>query len=202
MSSENLSEEVLDVYRELSNVALGQAASSLASLLDVFVNLPIPVVNVLEPSELHMALNGLTQSRSVSSVCQGFIGSNISGEALIIFNDASFNDLAKLSKYIGEGNENVELEILMDVSNILIGAYLKGFAEQLDIKFSQGQPVVLGQHLKIEELIEQAKARWTKTLAIEVNYTIENHNINCDLLLLFTEDSIKTLIKKANYLLE
>ncbi|MGL4917628.1 MAG: response regulator, partial [Aeromonas allosaccharophila] len=45
--------EIRDVYQELANVSMGQAADLLARLLNAFVVLPIPNVNVLEVSELH-----------------------------------------------------------------------------------------------------------------------------------------------------
>jgi len=68
--------------------------------------------------------------------------------------------------------------------------------------FSQGHPVVLGQHRKISELIATNAAKWKRTLAIEISYGIENYPIKCDLLLLFTEESLKTLNHKISYLLE
>jgi len=40
----------------------------------------------------------------------------------------------------------------MDTANVLIGAFLRGYANQLDTPFSQGHPVVLGQHRPINEL--------------------------------------------------
>jgi len=104
--------------------------------------------------------------------------------------------------YTGELNDKVELELLMDVSNILIGAILTGLSRQLDMPFSQGHPVVLGQHGDVAELVKANKDRWQRTLAIEISYGIEHHNINCDLMLLFTEDSLKTLKYKVAYLLE
>ena len=95
-----------------------------------------------------------------------------------------------------------ELEVLMDLANLLIGACLKGISEQLDIDFSQGHPVVLGQNRKISELIANNADKWKRTLAIEISYSIENYPIKCDLLLLFTEESLKTLNHKISYLLE
>lgn len=196
------SEESRDCLQELTNVAMGRAADSLARLLDVYVVLPIPNVNLLEVNELHMALSSLENSHSVSAVCQGFIGSYIAGEALLIFNDASFNDIAKLTHFQGELSSGIELELLMDISNILIGACLQGFSEQLDVNFSQGQPSILGQHVNISDLIRHAKSRWKQTLAVEINYKIENYNINCDLLLLFTEPSLPILNNKMSYMME
>ena len=63
-------------------------------------------------------------------------------------------------------------------------------------------PVVLGQHAPVSEMIKANARRWKRMLAIEISYGIENYNINCDLLLLFTEDSIKTLNYKVEFLLE
>ncbi len=191
-----------DVFQELTNVAMGQAGDLLARLLKVFVKLPIPNVNLIEVSELHMAIASVEQKQTTSAVCQGFIGGGVSGEALLILNDSSFVDIAKLLNYEGKLTTKTELELLMDIGNILIGAVLKGLAEQIDMSFSQGHPVVLGQHAPVSEMIKANARRWKRTLAIEISYGIENYNINCDLLLLFTEDSIKTLNYKVEFLLE
>jgi len=192
---------IRDGYQEVANVAMGRAADLLARLLDVFIVMPIPSVNTIEVSELSMALQA-TNYEKVSAVCQGFIGAGIAGEALLIFNESSFKDFAELMKYDGEIDDVVEMELVMDIASILIGACLKGIAEQLDIQFSQGQPNVLGRHIKVDELLKRNQNRWKQTMAIEMGYTIENRNINCDLLLLFTEDSIKTFDELVSYLIE
>ncbi|MDP5213135.1 response regulator [Pseudoalteromonas tunicata] len=199
---EQLDPEIRDIYQELTNVAMGQAGDLLARLLNVFVKLPIPNVNVLEVSELDMALQSIDSNASTSGVCQGFIGGGVSGEALLLLNDSSFKEIASLMNFDGELNSKNELELLMDISNILIGSVLTGLSKQLDMPFSQGHPVVMGQHCDVHELVQANKSRWQRTLAIEISYGIENHNINCDLMLLFTEDSLKTLKYKVQYLLE
>ncbi len=199
---EQLDPELRDIYQEITNVAMGQAGNLLARLLNVFVELPIPNVNVLEVNELSMALQSIDTNASTSGVCQGFIGGGVSGEALLLLNDSSFVEIASLMNYKGELNQKVELELLMDVGNILIGAVLTGLAKQLDMHFSQGHPVVMGQHCNVADLVSTNQDRWQRTLAIEISYGIENHNVNCDLMLLFTEDSLKTLKFKTQYLLE
>jgi len=191
-----------DCYREVANVAMGQAADLLARLLDVFVILPVPNVNMLEAGELQMALKSTEDYDTISAVCQGYIGSGIAGEALLIFNDASFKDIARLMNFHGKLDATAELELLMDTANILIGACLKGIADQLDIRFSQGHPTVLGRHCKVSDLLAANAGRWRETLAIEINYRIEDYNINCDLLLLFTADSIQTFNGKIAHLLD
>ncbi|WP_020408029.1 response regulator [Hahella ganghwensis] len=192
----------LEAYQEITNVAMGQAADLLARLLDVFVLLPIPQVNLLEITELKMALQSTQDEDTISAVCQGFIGAGIAGEALLLFHDSSMSDMANLMRYEGRMNELVELELIMDVASVLIGACTKGIADQLDISFSQGHPVVLGQHVDVDELLKNNTWRWRQTLAIEICYAIENYNIQCELLLLFTEDSLPVLRNKVAYLLK
>jgi chemotaxis protein CheY-P-specific phosphatase CheC len=188
-----------DSYREVANVAMGQAADLLARLLDAFVVLPIPNVNTIEASDLQMALQAIESEDTVSAVCQGFIGNGIAGEALVIFNDSSFADIARLMRFDGELNSNVELELLMDISSILAGAFLKAFAEQLDFQFSQSHPVILGQHCNIADLIRPENTRWKETLAVEIHYTIEGYDVNCDMLILFSEDSIDELNSRVSF---
>lgn len=199
---ESLEDDLRDCYQEIANVAMGRAGDLLARLLNVFVVLPIPNVNLIEVSELSMALSAVESHESTSGICQGFIGAGISGEALLILNDSSFKDVAKLMNYQYEVNDSTELELLMDLANVLIGACLNGISEQLDMSFSQGHPVVLGQHRKISELVSHNTSRWKRTLAIEISYNIEDYPIKCDLLFLFTEESMKTLNNKIGYLLD
>lgn len=197
-----LTPDMRDCYQEVANVAMGRAGDLLARVLDVFVVLPIPNVNFIEVSELSMALSAIENRESTSGICQGFIGAGVSGEALLILNDSGFQDIASLMNYQDEVDAGSELELLMDLSNVLIGACLNGVSEQLDMQFSQGHPVVLGLHRRVSELIASNANKWKKTLAIEISYSIENYNIKCDLLLLFTEKSMETLNNKISYLLD
>ncbi|ABI37652.1 MULTISPECIES: response regulator [Shewanella] len=194
--------DMRDACQEIANVAMGRAADLLAKLLDVFVLLPIPNVNVLEVSELTMALKATEESSTVSALCQGFIGAGVAGEALLLFHDSSFQDMAKLMGLANPEDISTEIEVLIDTGNVLIGAFLNGISEQLDMKFSQAHPVVLGRHCTVNDLIHDNSEKWHRTLAMEINYRIENHNVQCDLLLLFTEDSIPTLSYKLGYLLD
>lgn len=188
-----------DCYREITNVAMGRAGDLLARLTGEFVQLPVPKVAMLEPSELQMAL-AFTEDDSVSAVCQGFIGTGIAGEALLIFSDASFESMARLMKH-EIITESVQIEVLTDVSGALLGAILNGLGEQLNLNFSQSYPTVLGQHTSVRQLIDANVKRWRKTLTIEVTYHIENYSVVCDVLLLFTEDSVASIDARLAYMM-
>lgn len=187
-----------DTFREVVNIAMGRAAALLARVLGVFIQLPIPNVNILEVGELHMALADAARGDQLTAVCQGYIGGGIAGEALLLFHDSEVADMARLMRR----QDYLEMEMLLDLSSLLISACLSGIAEQIEVVFSQGHPQVLGQHASIEELIRLNSARWKKTLAVEISYSLEGHDIHFDLLLLFTEDSVELLTRKLAHLME
>lgn len=189
-----------DALREISNVSMGRAAALLAKVLGVFVELPVPSVNLFEVSELHMTLADAQRGERCSALCQGFIGDGIAGEALLLFHDSEISDIGKLFNWQPH-NDLETSEMLLDLASILIGACLSGISEQIDVRFSQGHPQLLGLHGSIDELIHVNQSRWRKTLAVEISYSLEGHNVHFDLLLLFTEDSIQRLSHKINYLL-
>jgi chemotaxis protein CheY-P-specific phosphatase CheC len=191
-----------DIYMEVANVSIGRAADALARHFDVFVNLPLPNVNIFEVSELHMALRDIADNDQVSGVCQGFSGEGIAGEALVLLSDSSVEDLKKLMKVPVESEELHELELLMDVSNILVGSFLNGLGSQAEVRFFQSSPVLLGQHISIDSVIESTSGSFSKTMTFEVSYTIESTSIRCDLLFMFVDESLPLLDNKLAYLME
>ncbi len=193
--------EVSEIERitEISNVAMGKAASLLAELLDVFVVLPVPKVNEVEVSELIMAVQSAAKKDASTAVCQGFIGYGISGEALLMLHDTNIEHLAEMLGY-SDYAEGQEIEVLMDIGNILISTCLKGLEEQLDVHFNQSHPKVLGQHESIESMLTRGNEQWSRTLALEFDYHIEAHDIQCTLMLLISEKAIPKLHARTAYL--
>lgn len=191
--------DLWDGYRELANVAMGRAADLLARVLDAFVVMPIPNVNLLEMSELRMTLAHIDDGHSVSAVCQGFIGAGLSGEALLVFDEASLDAIATLMRHEETLSEPAQVELLMDTASILVGACLKGIADQLDIGFSQGHPMVLGRHVNVADLLARTAQRRDRILTIELGFAIEGHRISGNILLLLTQDSVESLDALLEY---
>lgn len=190
-----------DLIQEVVNVSMGQAGSLLAGLLNTFIHLPVPKVHLKCYHELNTVLAS-KDAISLSGVSQGFNGSGIAGEAILLVGDESFPHMSRLMQYdqMTSGSPgNNDLEVLMDLSGILIGACLKGIAEQLDIEFSYSHPVILGQKKALPPLLG-TPSRDQKVLAIEIDYGIPDHQVECDLILVLTEDSLPALTERAGYL--
>jgi len=190
-----------DLIQEVVNVSMGQAGSLLAGLLNTFIHLPVPKVHLKSYRDLKSVLAS-KDAISLSGVSQGFNGSGIAGEAILLVGDESFPHMTRLMQYdqmTSGGTSNNDLEVLMDLSGILIGACLKGIAEQLDIEFSYSHPVILGQKKALPPLLGTS-AKDQKVLAIEIDYGIPDHQVECDLILVLTEDSLPALTERAGYL--
>ena len=198
-ANDSVDQDLFDAYREVTNVAMGQAAALLARVLDAFVIMPIPNVSMLEVSELQMAVHQATEQECTSAVCQGFIGGGLAGEAMLLFSDSSYQDIAEMTNFDGELDDTAEMELLMDLSNILIGACMKGIAEQFDINISLSHPMVLGRHIRSKDVIKKGNDIWKSTLAIDMQISIENKDVNVNLLLLFTEDSVPRFNQLISY---
>lgn len=187
-------EDKLDAYRELINVAMGRAGENLARLMGEFIDLPIPNVNMLESSELLMAVAEINHNESVSAVSKGFVSAGIKGEALVIFSDTNTANIVELLQYEKSLDEaRQELEALMDVSNILIGACLNALSEQLLVRFTHSHPILLGRHQGLDVLLKDNIRHLDKIMAVEIGYAIKSRDIRFDLLLLFPDDAMERI---------
>ncbi len=179
--------------QEIANVAMGRAADLLAKVIDAHVELSIPRVSLLERSELEMMLAAASRDRDCVCVSQGFIGGGIAGENLLLFHDAEFDKAAALMQYAGSADESGEIELYMDVADILVGAFLRALAEQLDIHFSQGHPHITLKNTTTPLSGHRVNGNERKVLTIEIAYRLGQEQIHCNQLVLITAGSIGSL---------
>jgi len=189
--------DLTDLVQEVVNVAMGQAGKQLGELLGTFVHLPIPKVHLLPYQQLPSLITP-SQTLTYSGVSQGFIGSAIAGEAIVIISTQNLPVLAKLLPTSQQDLQASELEILTDLSGLLAGACIKGISQQLDVQFSLGHPILLGQQTDLPRLL--GKNQQQNVLAIDLNYQMPDKNLQCDLLLVFTEDSLPALTERMGCL--
>ncbi len=179
--------------QEITNVAMGRAADLLVRVINEKVELSIPHVSLLERGELEMTLNATAHGGSFSCITQGFIGSGISGENLLLFHDTDIRHVARLLDFdLDRLKPSTEIELYMDIANVLVGAFLKGFAEQLDVCFSQGHPRIT-IHNQDSAVILADHQGHDQILTIEVNYVIGDNQVSCNQLVLITPESIAAL---------
>lgn len=190
MSVQSYNEEQLDALQEVVNIAMGQAGASLASVFDVFVQLSVPNISIMTVENTTDSMVGIVgKNTEISAVRQAFYDS-MRGEAILIFKNSGCGDLADLMGYENELDSQNEQELMLDVSNILVGAVLCGIAEILDTELSFSAPSIIAIGVHVEDLFRPSNLSWSHALLIEVNFSLEARDFTCHLVILMPEESI------------
>ncbi|MEE8060056.1 MAG: hypothetical protein V3T17_19825 [Pseudomonadales bacterium] len=202
MANVEFNEDLRDGLQEIANIAVGAAGDKIARSFSTFVQIPIPSVHLLEAADIMMALTAVESGARVTAVTQSFFGHGISGEALLIFTDASMMELSQLMGYQVANDDHQQVELVLEMASLLNGSCIQGICSQLDISVLLKHPRLLGQHTSLTDILNTTKFPWRQTLAIELNYAFEDYNITCDLIILFHEDSLSSLFTQIDFLIE
>jgi chemotaxis protein CheY-P-specific phosphatase CheC len=157
-------------------------------------------VSLLESSELRMAVDHDKDNEAIHTVCQGFVGKGIAGEALLTLRNVRYDALAHMARCGAPKSDAERSESLLDVANMLIGACMHGLATQLDVPFSQSHPALMEKDWLTQRTAARVDPGNHKFLIVEKNIAIAEFAIDGDLLLVFTEDSISNLRQRIQYL--
>ena len=184
--------------QEIVNIAMGQAARQLADLLNLFIHLPIPKVQLSTSPRINQQIEAWLEMPSSMVVSQGFVGSSIAGECLIHFEE---QDICRIAPLLGfdEGDELDRQSLLIELSSMLAGTLLLGLSDLLGLRFSRSHPALLTQSGD-SMLAQQAQAQ--KILSVSLTYSIPAQQISCTLLLLLTDTSLSALERRLSLIAE
>ena len=204
-----------EALAEVVNVAMGQAGSHLGELLNSFVRLPVPRVFFCSYEELPSRLpfyishpaepwyDNEDPMRGFSGISHGFRGNGVSGEGILLLRNQQLKGLMRLL----DRSEKSPVDqmrsvpgLLSDLSELLVGACLKGISQQLDLEFNHSYPALLGSGEQLETLLD-SNAHNNPVLAITITYRLGDPDLDCLLLLLFTAESISTLQHRIELLI-
>ena len=131
---------ILDVLREIGNIGAGNAATSLAKMIDKKIDMKVPVVKVLEFDEVPELLGG-----PENVVCGIFfkIEGDITGSIMYIMDQKSAINLVDLLM----PRENAEFDeftisALKEIGNILSGAYVSSLSGLTNLKITISIPAL------------------------------------------------------------
>lgn len=194
MSEPVLNEDQRDALQEVANLAMGQAAKRLASLLDAFIELSVPRVQVVAIGDAAQALRDMTGiQETVTAVRQGF-RSDIKGEALVICRSGSMEQLCALvnDPYARSAYEKIsQQELVYDVANVLTGACVSCILDQLGRTPVFSAPGLLGESMSLDDVFQPGVLAWEVALLVEVNFTLEDQSFRAHLVMLMAEESIR-----------
>ncbi|HKK02278.1 MAG TPA: chemotaxis protein CheC [Desulfuromonadales bacterium] len=142
MTLEQLTEQQLDMLKELSNIGMGHAATALSQMLDQTVMLRVPRVTVADLAEVPRLLGGA--ERQVVGITLRLLG-EARGHILLLFPRASAEHL--LQQLSGQSEPGAELDemavsTLCEVGNILSSAYLSAMGNLLEMVLIPSVPLL------------------------------------------------------------
>lgn len=136
-----------DVLQEIMNIAFGQAAADLSDVIDLYVTLTVPHIDLLGFDEiLPVIFQDISNRQDMSMVKQSFSG-RFSGSSVLILPHGEgkkllkmFDEQAGLSAGLGYDIDTLERETLIEISNIIMGACISKIAQLLGDVVSYSPP--------------------------------------------------------------
>ena len=193
----------LEAFREVVNVAMGQAGSHMSDLLQTFIQLPVPDVFVCSYGDLTdklcFTLNENSLPEKFTGVSHGFSGNGVAGEGILLVKSDQFPQLHTLMRHDLPEQISASSGILSDLSELLVGSCLKGISQQLDIDFNHSYPALLGTQQTLSVLLDNNNKQ-DEILAVSISYHLSSPDIHCYLLLLFTADSLERIRSRVQLL--
>lgn len=187
-----LSEEQRDALQELMNISMGRAANALARLIGAKVTLSIPKIVAVTPLQFSQML----QDDNGWYTRQSFLG-GIRGEVLTILSKSGCDSIGNLMDYDIPLNKDALSELLLELANILAGACLSGFAEQLELNAKLSMPTLFFPSSQTN-----SQLHWASTLMMEVEFKVEASQFDSKVIICLEEIAVDTLLQAINRLLE
>jgi len=203
-----LNQEEMDAFKEVINIGMGKAGAALSEILEGFVSLKVPEVQLLELDNLiHVLEKSVADFSSINMSKQSFVD-QIRGEILFIFAPIAYERLGKILGFenLQDLTANRKSELILEISNSLSSACLFGLSNQLGLSVALKPPNMVC----LEEAPDKIKAKvfggkkpsWDHTLLIKIEFSMSDIQFNCEILVFVAEDSILPLKNALNTLLE
>ena len=163
-STISLNEDQRDALQELMNISMGQAANSLAHLIETKIGISIPKISAVTQSELFSLIN---RSENAYYTRQSFLG-DIQGEVMAVVSESGLTEVASLLEYEAPLSKSDVEETILELSNILAGACLAGLSNQLQLATNLNMPTLFSPNKA-----SFVELNWQHSLVMEVQFDIE-----------------------------
>ena len=198
----NLSEDEKDCLQELMNVAYGNATAAITEILDAYAKLSIPKIQIINSSELKAHLSRELNLDVEHLVSLQQINGTISGENMFVIDKQSAINIAyKFGLSEDEINDNELLDIVLEITNILSSSTISKLAEDIDTNVSFSAPTIKTL-TSIDQLKNLFISKYEKVIIISTQLKFEDLDINAELFIFTTDNSILYIKEKLNKILD
>jgi chemotaxis protein CheC len=197
-----LTDDEKDCLQELMNMAYGSATAAITEILDAFAKLSIPKIQIINAEELKPYLSDELNFNEEHLVALQQINGTLNGENMFLIDKKSATNMAqKFGLTQDEINEDEICDITLEITNILSSSTISKLAEDIETCVSFSAPSI--KIIKsIDELNNIFINKYQKVIIISTKLEFVDLNINGELFILTTDDSILFIKEKLNKILD
>lgn len=192
-----LNETHIDVLREIGNIGAGNAATSLAQMINGRVEMMTPVVRVLDITDADKALGG--PETPVVAILVELYG-DIKGIMMFVLGNSFAQSLLK--SLMGEDDvdclhlSEMENSALSEIGNIMIGAYTAAIASLAHLEIKISVPAVTADMVGSLLTVPAAEMGSVsdKIIFIEDDFINTNDKITANMMLIPHLESLNKLM--------
>jgi chemotaxis protein CheC len=204
-----ITEDEKDILQEVMNIAFGKASADLAELIDIYVVLTIPGIQLLSTADVPQYIE--EEIKGFERVCvikQNFRG-KFHGSALLFFPGGAGKQLFSLFDNGDKSDADpadlsvvLEKETLLEVGNILIGASVGKVAELLDDEITYRPPKIIVDSSPNDIVDWDLAEPECPAILMRTVFSFEKRDISGFLFLIPSYNSFEWLKKALNSFLE
>ena len=201
-SNITLTEDEKDCLQELMNVAYGSATAAITEILDAFAKLSIPKIQIINASELKTYLSNELNLEVEHLVSLQQINGTLCGENMFVIDKESAKNIAyKFGLEEDEVNDEEIADVVLEITNILSSSTISQLAEDMETNVSFSAPTVK-TITSIDELKNLFISKYEKVIIISTQLIFEDLDINAELFIFTTDNSILYIKEKLNKILD
>ena len=201
-SNINLTEDEKDCLQELMNVAYGSATAAISEILDAFAKLSIPKIQIINASDLKTYLSDELKLNEEHLVSLQQINGILSGENMFVIDKQSAKNIShKFGLEDDEINNEEIYDIVLEITNILSSSTIGKLAEDIEASVSFSAPTIVNL-TSVNQLNNLFINKYEKVIIISTQLRFEDLNINAELLIFTTDNSILYIKEKLNKILD
>jgi len=202
MKSIILTEDERDCLQELMNVAYGSATAAITEILDAFAQLSIPKIQIINADELKDYLSSELNLDVEHLVSLQQINGTLCGENMFVIDKESARNIAyKFGLEEDEVNDEEIADVVLEITNILSSSTISKLAEDIDTNVSFSAPTIK-TITSMNQLKNLFISKYEKVIIISTQLKFEDLNINAELFILTTDNSILYIKEKLNKILD
>jgi len=208
IEQDRITDEEIEILQEIMNIAFGKATADLAEYIDIFIKLSVPDVHIKKTDDISQYIGEAIQNREPISVVEQRFWGKCKGYALLIFPAGSGKALIgilsgdDLDAYGSDPIDELEKAALMEIGNILIGACIGKIADILNDVMTYSPPLVLLEKHAGAIVLHKLTALHDHAIVLRTIFNFEKREVSGQLMLLFSQESIRWLKKALNEFME